>query len=673
MAIKMKKRLVCILLYFMAAVWLASACKTQVYASPEKAGKKENSKIPYQYNVASISKTFTAVAVMKLVEEGKIDLDEAVVTYMPEFEMADERYRDITVRMLLDHTSGIMGTHYLNGTMIGQTRDYSKSAILDNLKTEMLKANPGAYAVYCNDGYILAERLVEKVSGMPFSEYLEEKICKPLGMEQTTDSFTMKKVSAPKAQNYYLNTMKMPMEEETESGSGGIKSTTEDLCKLGEIFTRKGRSLLSEESVTEMMKNAYADTTYMKVEGENSEAYGLGFDGTELFPFCRYGIKAVSKGGDLAYQHGNLMILPEQNMVSAVSSVGGNSTFDQMVSQAIMLAALEVDGMDVNEIDADAIAKEYEDLTSEKIPDDNRNYEGYYSFANDIAKVEFVDDETLRITLLNVDKPTSLEYHYTSDGWFTGELGKYIFVNVCNAETGKTGISKIKLCEEADGTRYIAYNSYVTINGIGTEAMADRAGVKLEDNVLSDAVLKTWEKRMGQSYFLVNADYCSQDYCSKSNYLITLKDSGKRGYIKSDGDSAMHLQRIIDESTSKTAMISRDMSDVQIFTENNKEYLYVKECGGIYVNETAVETLPLQKKMRKENTETNWYHVAKEDEKKQVQIKITGNANVYVYDSYKTLVYATMMENAGDKIVLPKEGYIAFAGETGSSMQMIGQ
>lgn len=60
------------------------------------------------YGVGSVSKVYTAAAAMSLVQEGRLDLDEPVVTYLPEFTMADARFRDITMRMLLNHSSGLM-------------------------------------------------------------------------------------------------------------------------------------------------------------------------------------------------------------------------------------------------------------------------------------------------------------------------------------------------------------------------------------------------------------------------------------------------------------------------------------------------------------------------------------------------------------------------------------
>ncbi|MGL4799784.1 MAG: serine hydrolase domain-containing protein, partial [Cellulosilyticaceae bacterium] len=104
------------------------------------------------YGIGSVSKVYTTMAVMQLVEQGKIDLDTPVVTYIPEFEMADARYKDITPRMLLNHSSGIMGTTFKNMLLLEDDDTYSTSHLLEALKTQWLKADPGAFSVYCNDG-----------------------------------------------------------------------------------------------------------------------------------------------------------------------------------------------------------------------------------------------------------------------------------------------------------------------------------------------------------------------------------------------------------------------------------------------------------------------------------------------------------------------------------------
>ena len=83
----------------------------------DDASKKTKVTTDSVYGIASISKMFTTAAVMKLVEAGKIDLDQPVVNYIPEFTMKDARYKDITVRMLLNHSSGLMGGDLANALL----------------------------------------------------------------------------------------------------------------------------------------------------------------------------------------------------------------------------------------------------------------------------------------------------------------------------------------------------------------------------------------------------------------------------------------------------------------------------------------------------------------------------------------------------------------------------
>lgn len=79
-------------------------------------------------------------------------------------------------------------------------------------------------------------------------------------------------------------------------------------------------------------------------DGDNSFNYGLGWDSVKLYPFNRYGIKALSKGGDTVLQHATLVVLPEQKMAAAVVSSGGSSITNQMMATNLLLVALKEKG-----------------------------------------------------------------------------------------------------------------------------------------------------------------------------------------------------------------------------------------------------------------------------------------------------------------------------------------
>ena len=151
------------------------------------------------YGIGSTSKMFTTAAVMKLVDAGKVDLDAPVTAYIPEFTMADARYKQITVRMLLNHSSGLMGSTLNDAFLYGDANNRDGyTTLLEDLKTQRLKADPGAFSVYCNDGFTLAEMIVERVSGQPFTEYIHDTFTQPLGMEHTVtpaDDFALSDIA----------------------------------------------------------------------------------------------------------------------------------------------------------------------------------------------------------------------------------------------------------------------------------------------------------------------------------------------------------------------------------------------------------------------------------------------------------------------------------------------
>jgi CubicO group peptidase (beta-lactamase class C family) len=127
-------------------------------------------------NIASVSKMYVTTAAMQLVDKGLVNLDAPVTDYIPDFKMADERYKDITVRMLMNHTSGLMGSIYEGALLFDEKSSDYHDSFLNKLSKESLKSNPGSFNCYCNDGFTLLEILIERVSKMSFTDYLKEYI-----------------------------------------------------------------------------------------------------------------------------------------------------------------------------------------------------------------------------------------------------------------------------------------------------------------------------------------------------------------------------------------------------------------------------------------------------------------------------------------------------------------
>lgn len=227
------------------------------------------------YGIGSTSKMYTTASIMKLVDQGKIDLDAPVVSYLNHFTMEDSRYKQITVRMLLNHSSGLGGSNLSNSFLFNDSDSIAKDNLLATLATQRLKADPGAYSVYCNDGFTLAELIVEKISGMDFTTFIHQNFTGPLGLEHTKTP--VDSVDSSQLASVYNATYPAALPQETINviGTGGIYSTAEDLVRFATIFTGGSKGILSEKSVKAMEQEEYKRGMWPKGK-DNSFAYGLG-------------------------------------------------------------------------------------------------------------------------------------------------------------------------------------------------------------------------------------------------------------------------------------------------------------------------------------------------------------------------------------------------------------
>ena len=202
------------------------------------------------YGIGSVSKIYTTVAVMQMVEDGRVSLDAPVTRYLPDFKMADERYKDITVRMLLNHSSGILGTGLSGAMLFGEASTEAHDTLLEKLSTQRLAADPGAFSVYCNDGFTLAELVVEAVTGQSFMDYVDEQILAPLDLDRTFapggdfdtgDLAPIYRGTDPRA---------LPQDALNAIGAGGIYASASDLASFGGALT--GTELLRQSSLDAM-------------------------------------------------------------------------------------------------------------------------------------------------------------------------------------------------------------------------------------------------------------------------------------------------------------------------------------------------------------------------------------------------------------------------------------
>lgn len=134
------------------------------------------------FEIGSVTKQFTAAAILQLVEQGKLDLAADITTWLPDYPTAGHR---IPLRRLLDHTSGIKGYTEMAVFRTLAMQKLSRDTLVKLVGAEPFDFAPGEALVYNNSGYFLLGLIIEKVTGEPYERYIEEKLFKPLGMTRS--------------------------------------------------------------------------------------------------------------------------------------------------------------------------------------------------------------------------------------------------------------------------------------------------------------------------------------------------------------------------------------------------------------------------------------------------------------------------------------------------------
>lgn len=219
------------------------------------------------YEIGSMTKQFTATLVMLLVEEGKVDLDKSIRTYV---EGLPEAWDKATVRRVLSHTSGIPSyTNVVPFTIIAKT-DYTPDQIV-KMAGAKLNFEPGEQFEYSNTNYYLLGMLIEKITGKSYWDYLSEKILTPLGMTHTRNGDS--KTIIPKRVSGYMwngsEYLNMPWLTPTAGwAAGSLVSTVADLAKWdAALYTEQ---IIKKSDLAVMY-------TPSKLNSGGDEAMGYGF------------------------------------------------------------------------------------------------------------------------------------------------------------------------------------------------------------------------------------------------------------------------------------------------------------------------------------------------------------------------------------------------------------
>lgn len=283
-----------------------------------------------RFNVGSISKVYCAAAVMKLVAEEKITLDTRISEVLPRFHMADSRYVDITFRMCLNHSSGLPGTGMKLAFQTEFLYDDFKDAFFEYLSHGRLKADPGSFSVYCNDGFDLAAFAVEEITGESYSRYLRRVILDPIvadstgcGIEDLPGKLVREKGG--------------PLEYLACVGSGGIVTNLTDCAKFGSLFTAESSSPITCPQGKSLTGNP------------QSLDYGLGWDTVSLsVGSYDFGPGTLGKSGGTSQFSSYLLVSPKYELSAAISATKDTGIVPLEVILKIAAAFLEREGIDVS-------------------------------------------------------------------------------------------------------------------------------------------------------------------------------------------------------------------------------------------------------------------------------------------------------------------------------------
>lgn len=257
------------------------------------------------FEIGSISKQFVTAAIMLLVEDGKVGLDDGIHEYLPDL---PSEWLGVTVRQLLTHTSGIPDYEEIQTYEAYRFR-FTPEQIIRVAHSRPMDFEPGMGWYYSNTGYFLLSLIVERVEGRPLGPVLQSRIFGPLGMTQTRLA-DPEDIIPHRAAGYWVDRMGVALmnrdatQPSSTLGAGGILSSVHDMVKWDEALY--GNQLLSEASKVAMW------TSTVLPNGDDT-GYGFGWGVGQY-----RGYRSVSHNGQVAGFVASFMRLPDEEVALIV-------------------------------------------------------------------------------------------------------------------------------------------------------------------------------------------------------------------------------------------------------------------------------------------------------------------------------------------------------------------
>lgn len=278
------------------------------------------------YRVGSVSKLFTDIAVMQLVEQGKIDLDAAVTNYLPEFKPKNPFSKAITMRQLMAHRSGLV-REPPTGNYFDPTHPTLAETVASLNQTELVYA-PETRIKYSNAAVATVGYALEKTQNEPFAAYVQRRVMEPLGMKRSGFLPTpelCKDLAVATMWTYHGRNFTAPTFELGMAPAGSMYSTVNDLARFVSVLLADGKGILQPATLHQMFTPQFA-------KPEQRQGFGIGFQLGEL-----QGRKRIGHGGAIYGFATELAFLPEDKLgVVVIASKDGANGLTTRIADAAL-------------------------------------------------------------------------------------------------------------------------------------------------------------------------------------------------------------------------------------------------------------------------------------------------------------------------------------------------
>ena len=391
-------------------------------------------KVPMQpemvMEIGSITKQFTAAAILMLMEEGKLSLDDDITKFISDY---PTHGHTITIHHLLTHTSGIKSYTSMQEWTTQWRKDFAPMELIDLFKNQPMDFAPGEQWSYNNSGYFLLGYIIEKASGMKYAEFIDQRIFRPLNMKNSYYG-SMRKLIPNRAEGYQtegeeiLNAEYLSLTQPYAAGS--LMSTVEDLYTWNRAVM--SGKVISKESL------ALAHTDYPLNNGEKTNyGYGWGFNDIN-------GSRTIEHSGGIFGYISNGIYLPDEDIYVVILT---NCNCEDPGTLSTRIAA-EAAGKPYPEMD---------DVISLKA-DDMQKFTGVYEFDDGLLREFSLDGDQL-YSQREYNTPLKVYPYGPNKFFYEGSLvllefsddgSEVVITNRRDRHTGKKTNKKLPVEEEVE-------------------------------------------------------------------------------------------------------------------------------------------------------------------------------------------------------------------------------